>query len=179
MERSGPESDPAQWFKSNAVAEWNWREKNCQDVPCLAAWYRQRKALLLWIATSEDVLGDYGLLAVINLPGGEVLLSYGMASHTRNVIFDPERNHFRHFPNGTVVLNSDPNVPLTLTERKSYFEEGGAFWFNADVDLEGRIYRIWAEDAARCMSREEFVSRTFYSAEDISWLSQEQICVKI
>ena len=64
MARSGPESEQAQWFKSNAVADWNWRDKNCQDVPCLAGWYRQRKALLLWIASSDDV--QYKLAAVIN-----------------------------------------------------------------------------------------------------------------
>lgn len=42
--------DVAEWFAQNTKTEWEWREKNCQDKPCLLLWYERRQALLQWLA---------------------------------------------------------------------------------------------------------------------------------
>lgn len=37
-------------FKKQNVAEWKWREANCQTKECLTEWYARRKAQLLQLA---------------------------------------------------------------------------------------------------------------------------------
>ena len=41
-----------QQFAKSLTAQWNWREKNCQDVECVKSWYaRQHEALTKLIAS--------------------------------------------------------------------------------------------------------------------------------
>ncbi|WP_246327030.1 lysozyme inhibitor LprI family protein [Burkholderia guangdongensis] len=42
-------------FAERARKQWNYREKNCRDKPCLAAWYAYQKGVLTKIAQTGDV----------------------------------------------------------------------------------------------------------------------------
>ena len=118
----------ADWFKSNGRLAWRWREENCRDVLCLEIWLAERRALLKWISESEDGLGDYGFRQLVTLPDRKILLSYGMATHIRNVVFDPETESFTRIRNGDAEVIIDRTAPILLRQFKGYFEKGGAYW---------------------------------------------------
>ncbi|WP_321946735.1 hypothetical protein [Paraburkholderia sp. J10-1] len=42
-------------FGERIKKQWNYREKNCKDKPCLAAWYAYEKDIMTKIAQSGDV----------------------------------------------------------------------------------------------------------------------------
>lgn len=169
---------PAQWFKSSGRDAWRWREKHCRDVPCLEKWFAQRRAILKWIATADDHLGDYGLQQLVTLPDQKVLLSYGMVTHRRNVVFDPATDRFIPILNGHVHLTGSRNAPILLRQSKGYFKGGGAFWVDIKISSSGRIFEIGSANGNECFSREEFLAGTSFQVSELQHIRNNRICVE-
>ncbi|MBU1175861.1 MAG: hypothetical protein KKH72_10715 [Alphaproteobacteria bacterium] len=168
---------PAEWFSDNTRTEWRWREDNCLDANCLLKWYAKRKALLSWLAYSDDAYGDYGIESVRQLRNGDTIISYGMATHTRNVFFGSATGEFITWPDGTLAVLSESPLLFIATGQKSYFEAGGAFWYSTIRDQDARIVSFPPEGDT-CMSKNDFVARTSFTPSDLALVRDQTICVE-
>lgn len=175
-----PKTTPAEWFRENAKQEWLFRERQCQgDVSCLEYWYLKRRALLSWIAFSDDSVGDYGVKSVLQLGDGATLISYSMATHVRNVLYNPETDEFRSLPDGRIKILSESPFRYFLVGKKGYWNAGGVFFFNSLRDADNRILFIEPEEPQNplCFSKEEFAAKTAYTLADLALVQGGQVCV--
>ncbi len=174
------DATPVEWFRDNAETEWLYRERTClDDVACLKRWYAKRVALLRWIAYSDDAYGGSGIESVVQLDDGSTLISYGMVTHKRNVLYDPQTGTFDHLADGDVEIVSSSPLLYRAAWSKGYFSEGEAFWFNSIRDGDNRIIAIEAAEkkGARCFSKPEFIERSFFSSEDLALVTTDRICI--
>ena len=172
------DTSPAQWFESSGRDAWRWREANCSDVACLEVWFTERRALLSWIATAKERLGDVGLDFIGSLPEGDVLISYKMISHNRNVIYRKSSNTYDPLINGDVRIVDHPTAPILVQQSKGYLIGGGAFWIDFRIDRNGNIHEIIRpKNWATCYSRFEFVALTNFLENDLSQIFSNEICV--
>lgn len=174
------DATPAEWFRKNADTEWLYREQTClDDVACLKCWYAKRLALLRWIAYSDDAYGGSGIESVVQLDDGSTLISYGMVTHRRNVLYDPQTGTFDHLADGDIEVVSSSPLLYRAAWSKGYFREGGAFWFNSIRDGDNRIIAIEAaeKNGAVCSSKAEFIERSFFSAEELALVASDRICI--
>lgn len=175
----GPADAALQWFETDRRTEWEWREKNCKDVACLERWYVKRKAVLDWIAYSDDGLGDTGIEDIRQLEDGSVLIAYGMATHTRNVLWSVAANDYKMLPDGDITFLSERPILFKVEWSKAYWKEGGAFWFDSIRDENNAIISITApEDGGLCMSREEFLLKSNFTAEMLRLVTASEVCVR-
>jgi uncharacterized protein YecT (DUF1311 family) len=169
---------PSQWFKSSGRDAWRWREANCYDVACLEVWFTERRALLSWIATAKDRLGDHGLGFIGSLPEGDVLISYRMVTHNRNVIYRKSTNTYDSVINGDLSIVDHPTAPILVQQSKGYLNGGGAFWIDFRIDGNGEIHEIIRpKNWATCYTRVEFVALTSFTKNDLSRVTGNSICV--
>jgi uncharacterized protein len=172
---------PAEWFKQDNKREWRRRERACRDdFECLERWYWKRKAVLSWIAYSKDSLGDSGISEVTQLESGQTIIAYGMATHKRNVLYNPDTDTFKTMPDGDIKILSEKPFRYLSMAKKSYFNNvGGAFWFNAVRDEDGRLLSLEPSDPqnAQCFSKREFASRTSYALSDLALVPGNEVCV--
>ena len=130
-----------------------------------------------WIIFSKDQLGDDGLSGILNLSNGDVLISYTMATHTRNVVFDPQIGTFKRIRNGKVETTNDPERPLLIKDSKGYFANvGGAYWVDLQLDSMGNIRFIGSSFSSECISKSEFINRTDYTNEDLKFTINSEVC---
>lgn len=62
-----------------------------------------------------------------------------MSTHTRNYIFDKNKNKIANLPNGILEFNNDY---ILVKSQKSYFKEMGAFWFDSKIKYSGEIIEL-------------------------------------
>lgn len=168
---------PSEWFKSDGRQAWLQREATCQDVTCLEIWYTERRALLQWIATAKDHLGDYGLKSLVSLPTGDVLISYGMATHDRNVVFEKATQGFKGLPNGEITIVDSRLAPLLIQQSKRFLNEGGAIWVDLQIDTDGVIYKIpRPKHHQTCVPKSDFIAMTSFSTNDLDRVEASEIC---
>jgi len=171
---------PAEWFKQDNKREWLRRERECRDnFECLERWYWKRKAVLSWIAYSKDSLGDSGISEVTQLESGKTIIAYRMATHKRNVLYNPETDAFKTMPDGDIKILSEKPFRYLSMWKKSYFNVGGAFWFNAMRDDRDRLLSLEPADPQypRCFTKKEFASRTSYTLSDLALVPGNEVCV--
>ncbi len=186
---------PVGWFDTENDNATSWLLKNCADMQCASRWYDRRKAFLEWIVVSDHHFGDYGLAQLVSLRANHVLFSYGMATHTRNVIFSfqdfPSEQsnqvlcsigecHFTEIRNGQINVNELANGQMKIAESKGYFlNSGGAFWVDLELDAWGRISAMGTTSPYKdCMAKEDFLKKTSsFSSSELEQLSSNEVCV--
>ena len=65
-----------------------------------------------------------------------------MSTHRRNYFFDINTKLFTSLPNGGLEFKKDH---ILVTGQKSYFEGGGAFWFDSKRNYSGEIIELISE----------------------------------
>ena len=65
-----------------------------------------------------------------------LLIKNLMSTHVRNYVFDTNTKIFTSLPNGAIEFKKDH---ILITGQKSYFEGGGAFWFDSKRNYTGEI----------------------------------------
>ena len=169
---------PSEWFIAHGRKSLKWREDNCYDVMCLVRWYRERLALMEWITTAEDRLGDNGLQYISMLPDGDIIISYGMATHIRNVKYDVYTKKFLILENGPMTVSDDPVAPIVIYGHVSLFRNGERFTVDVKMGVDGLFYAMGAiRDGTRCMSRSEFIELTYFVKEDLVFVPGNNFCV--
>ena len=71
-----------------------------------------------------------------------ILIRNLMTTHVRNYIFDINTKLFTSLPNGGLEFKKDH---ILVTGQKSYFEGGGAFWFDSKRNYSGEIIELISE----------------------------------
>jgi hypothetical protein len=103
--------------------------------------------------SSEVILiykGRYWLMRGSNDKGVEskfinkdtILIRNLMTTHVRNYIFDINTTLFTSLPNGGLEFKKDH---ILVNGQKSYFEGGGAFWFESKRNYSGEIIELISE----------------------------------
>ena len=183
------------WFDTENDRSTEWLIKNCVDTQCVSRWYDRRKAFLEWILVSDHHFGDYGLAQLVSLRADHVLMSYGMATHTRNIIFSFQdfpsgqsnrvscstgECHFTEIRNGQIDVNELANGQMKIAESKGYFSNsGGAFWVDLELDAWGRITAMGTTSPYKdCMAKEAFLKKTSsFSRSELERLRSNEVCV--
>ena len=76
-----------------------------------------------------------------------VLIKNLMSTHRRNYFFDINTKRFTSLPNGKIEFKKDH---ILVKGQKSYYEGGGAFWFDSKINYAGeRIELISNGDTCR------------------------------
>ncbi len=68
-----------------------------------------------------------------------ILIRNLMSTHRRNYFFDINTKLFTSLPNGGLEFKKDH---ILVTGQKSYFEGGGAFWFDSKRNYKGEIIEL-------------------------------------
>lgn len=167
---------PAQWFRKNSNSEWRWREKNCKNKQCLRRWYAKRQALMQWIAKSEDPMGDFGISNIVQIADNSVIITYETATYQGNAFYNIYSQEFETMPNGGIRILSDDPLIYKISDQKSYFNQGGAFWFTS---IRNAVHEIIAfgQQGVECMSRELFIANTSFTNKQLSQTDFEIICI--
>lgn len=71
-----------------------------------------------------------------------ILIKNLMSTHVRNYIFDINTKLFTQLPNGDLEFKKDH---ILVTWQKSYFDGGGAFWFDSKINYAGEIIELISE----------------------------------
>ena len=71
-----------------------------------------------------------------------ILIRNLMTTHVRNYIFDINTKLFTSLPNGGLEFKKDH---ILVNGQKSYFEGGGAFWFESKRNYSGKIIELISE----------------------------------
>ena len=71
-----------------------------------------------------------------------ILIRNLMTTHRRNYFFDINTKLFTSLPNGGLEFKKDH---ILVTGQKSYFEGGGAFWFDSKRNYSGEIIELISE----------------------------------
>jgi hypothetical protein len=71
-----------------------------------------------------------------------ILIKNLMTTHVRNYIFDINTKLFTSLPNGGLEFKKDH---ILVNGQKSYFEGGGAFWFESKRNYSGKIIELISE----------------------------------
>jgi len=71
-----------------------------------------------------------------------ILIRNLMTTHVRNYIFDINTKLFTSLPNGGLEFKKDH---ILVNGQKSYFEGGGAFWFESKRNYSGEIIELISE----------------------------------
>ena len=71
-----------------------------------------------------------------------ILIKNLMSTHVRNYAFDTNTKIFTSFPNGKLEFKKDH---ILVNGQKSYFEGGGAFWFESKRNYSGEIIELISE----------------------------------
>jgi hypothetical protein len=66
-----------------------------------------------------------------------------MSTHRRNYFFDINTKLFTSLPNGELEFKKDH---ILVKGQKSYFEGGGAFWFDSKRNYSGEIIELISKD---------------------------------
>ncbi len=72
-----------------------------------------------------------------------VLIKNLMSTHRRNYFFDINTKRFTSLPNGKIEFKKDH---ILVKGQKSYFEGGGAFWFDSKRNYSGEIIELISKD---------------------------------
>ena len=72
-----------------------------------------------------------------------VLIRNLMSTHRRNYFFDINTKRFTSLPNGKIEFKKDH---ILVKGQKSYFEGGGAFWFDSKRNYSGEIIELISKD---------------------------------
>ena len=68
-----------------------------------------------------------------------ILVSKEMSTHKRNYMFDIHGENFVMLPNGDITMS--PNH-ISFKGSKSYFQGGGAFWYDGRVNYKGDLIEL-------------------------------------
>jgi len=71
-----------------------------------------------------------------------ILIRNLMSTHRRNYFFDINTKRFTSLPNGELEFIKDH---ILVKGQKSYFEGGGAFWFDSKRNYSGKIIELISE----------------------------------
>lgn len=166
----------AEWFAQNTKSEWDWREKNCTNKPCLLRWYERRQALLQWLAESEFGFADSGVKVTQQLQNGDTLIAFSMSTYTGNSLWSATTQTYGYLPDGAIeIVNEAPLVYKTFGQ-KGYFNGGGAFWFDTLRAADGTILDFLRPDEATCLPRDEFFAKTNFVPEVRANITAAEIC---
>ena len=89
--------------------------------------------------------GDYkSYTDGINLKNGNVILKLPSATVDSNIILLPKKQQYDSLPNADIIEVFDNEI--LFESIKTYFDEGGAVWFDAVYDLEGEFIKYLKRD---------------------------------
>lgn len=113
---------------------------------------------------------DFGIEA--ELIGSNLLLFKAFwASRTSNIIFDTALNQLIVLPSGEIEFLDKTFV---AKETKSYFKEGGAFWYNSVRDYNGKIIEFLDMESDDCFTKDAFFENF---VEELSATGRDKLCV--
>ncbi|MCB1451658.1 MAG: hypothetical protein KDJ67_16355 [Nitratireductor sp.] len=174
-----PASTPKAWLASWLENEWKWREKNCEDAVCLHLWFAKQVALHHWLSEADDAFGDTGMIDVIQLRDGSTYISYEMSTHVRNIRYLVNSAVPDILPDGDISIISEEPLSFRFEWQKSYFKEGGAFWYDTLRDSNLAITGIFLDPDStgnKCWSKQAFLDATNFESSSLDKVGGEDIC---
>ena len=95
---------------------------------------------------------DWGITAEL-INKNAIWFGVQMATHQRNFTFQINEELLVHLPNGETEFYDDY---ILVKRQKSYFEGGGAFWFDSKRDYSGNIIEYIDRSDGTCVSSSRF-----------------------
>ena len=142
---------------------------------------RELVEVLVQTATKAFIISglesDYGVTRVRHVSGNSFLIQTGHVTHDRVYLLLGDSGEMTFLTNGEVDVFDAEKLVFRIKGSKSYFDSaGGAFWFDALIDRDGRILDLVTPDGpfVVCMNREELAGR---SPLDLSRVPSREVCV--
>ena len=140
-----------------------------EESPMPEALVRSGNKLLVAAGTESD----HGVTAVQRMSGHTFIVTTSYSTHLRNFLVSGSSGEVRYLINGDLKIE---NGKIIASMVKSYFKGGGAFWFDALIDLDGNILDIITKITnrwGRCISLHEFSQKTHL---DLSRVTRHRVC---
>ncbi len=142
--------------------------------PMLEAFLRtDRKAVVVSGPESES-----GVIQVKHIAGEIFVVQVSSVNRLRSYLVFGNRGDVNFLSDGDVQIANRKELIFRVDERKAYFKQGGAFWYDALIDRDGNIVAIVTLNfgsSTVCMSRHRLdrVSRL-----DLSRVEEGQVCFR-
>jgi uncharacterized protein len=107
---------------------------------------------------------DQGVIRVDQVSGEYFIVEVGMSTHVRAYLVSTTSLKAEYLSDGFIEIVDRDKLIFKAHGRKSYFKEvGGAFWYNAIIDRNGKIIDIDNEDLdsdyKTCFSKSDFLKK--------------------
>lgn len=125
----------------------------------------------------SGVGSDTGVTLVTPVSGNAFIVQTGYSTHDRVYLVLPDSGESTYVTNGEVEIVDSEKFVFRVKGRKSYFNVGGAFWFDAIVDRDGNILDVVTPAEGNdivCMSREQLARE---SNLDLSRIDRRDVCI--
>ena len=113
---------------------------------------------------------DFGIEAEFIHPNLLLFKAFS-ATRTNNVIFHIALNQLSALPSGEIEFLDKSFI---ARRTKSYFKEGGAFWYDSVRDYNGKIIEFIDTENGDCFTNKAFFD---YFVEELSATGRDKLCV--
>ena len=100
-----------------------------------------------------------------------LLFKASSATRTNNIIFHIALNQLSALPSGEIEFLDKSFIARGT---KSYFKEGGAFWYDSIRDYNGKIIEFLDTENGDCFTNQAFFD---YFVEELSATGRDKLCV--
>ena len=107
---------------------------------------------------------DAGAIYIDQISSEHIIVKVGMSTHSRNYLISTTSLKAEYLSDGFIEMVDREKLIFKAYGRKSYFIGGGAFWYNAIIDRNGKIMDIDNEDLdpnspKNCYSKSDFLKK--------------------
>lgn len=130
--------------------------------------------ILIFTAPSSDL----GVEEINNLSNEYIVVRVGTFTHDRNFLVSPNLMRITYLSDGRISVVDQENLIFKASDRKSYWKEGGAFWYDALIDKTGKLIDIVSakdKGTSHCYSMREFLKK---SNIELPNTVDHEICVR-
>lgn len=95
---------------------------------------------------------DFGINAKV-ISNELILFEAYMFTHKRNVVLNINLGEVIEFPDGNLEFLADG---VLVYNQKSYFKNGGAFWYDSKIDYKGELIELIDAKYGECLNSDDF-----------------------
>ena len=119
-------------------------------------------------------IAGFGVKSLLHVRDDIFVITSQHITHDRNFLFHGKKGEAPNIRNGTLAVENSEALIFRLFTSKSFWNPGGAFWFDAVVDRHGNILDIVTDDGRICMSPGRLAD---LGGLDLSRVSSPEVCV--
>jgi hypothetical protein len=115
--------------------------------------------ILIFTAPSSDL----GIEEIKNVSNEYIVIKVGTFTYSSNFLVSTNLMEITYLSDGRISVVDQEKLILKASGRKSYWKEGGAFWYDALIDKTGKLIDIVSvkdKGISHCYSMREFLKKS-------------------